>query len=572
MLARMIPVMALVAGLVATGAGADGTARPVAAANRSGVFDVRDFGATGDGTTLDTEAIAKAIRAAAAAGGGTVVFRSGVYRTGTFELLSNVTLELQAGAVIQGSKNLADYAPIAAFGFGRSYGVDSTGEGLNLGIIVARNVENVGIVGRGVIDGSGDAFFDFDQPHYSVDFDPELTRQGQQSLDVLLETGDGPVRSKPEGRPGTMIVCSHCRNALIRDVTLSNAPNWTVHFNDTQGAVISGIHIANNLLLPNNDGFDCFGCRDVHFSDCDIRAGDDDFAIVNSEDVTVSNCSLVSRSSGIRLETTRNSTFSNLAIHSNRGLAVYGRGLGTTAHVLFSAITIETHLLTGHWWGKGEPIYVVTAPPMPGEAGQVSDVKFSDISGEAESGIVLYGSPAAPIRDVSFANVSFKIRTTRKDVSRAVGGNFDFRWTAKDQSHALFKHSIPGLYCRYVEGVSIRAFTLKWGEDKPDFFSSAIECEDFKTLAIDGLEGRQASDSSSGVVISLSHGSDVSIRDSKADVGTSTFLLTHDVSDERVFAGNDLRDAKKGFAGDAPRFASSGNLLPGAKRVQGRRP
>ncbi len=112
--------------------------------------------------------------------------------------------------------------------------------------------------------------------------------------------------------------------------------------------------------------------------------------------------------------------------------------------MLFSAITIETHLLTGHWWGKGEPIYIVTAPPMPGEAGQVSDVQFSDISSEAESGIVLSGSPAAPIRDVSFDNVSFKIRTTRKDVSRAVGGNFDFRWTAKDRSHALFKHSIPG--------------------------------------------------------------------------------------------------------------------------------
>ena len=225
MLAKTIPVIAVLAALVATGVGANSTTWPLAAANGSNVFDVRDFGAAGDGTTLDTEAIAKAIRAAASAGGGTVVFRSGVYRTGTFELLSNVTLDLQAGAVIQGSQNLADYAPIAGFGFGRSYGVDSAGEGLNLGIIVARNVENVAIIGHGVIDGSGDAFFDFDQPHYSVDFDPELTRQGQQSLDVLLETGDGPVRSKPEGRPGTMIVCAHCRNALIRDVTLSNAPN-----------------------------------------------------------------------------------------------------------------------------------------------------------------------------------------------------------------------------------------------------------------------------------------------------------------------------------------------------------
>jgi polygalacturonase len=148
MLAKTIPVIAVLAVLVATGVGANSTAWPLAAANGSNVFDVRDFGAAGDGTTLDTEAIAKAIRAAAA-GGGTVVFRSGVYRTGTFELLSNVTLDLQAGAVIQGSQNLADYAPIEAFGFGRTYGVNSTGEGQNLGIIVARNVENVAIIGHG---------------------------------------------------------------------------------------------------------------------------------------------------------------------------------------------------------------------------------------------------------------------------------------------------------------------------------------------------------------------------------------------------------------------------------------
>jgi hypothetical protein len=85
-LARIVPLIAVVAALVATRAGADGVVGPLAAVNGSNVFDVRDFGATGDGTTLDTEAIANAIRAA----GGTVVFRSGVYRTGTFELLSSV--------------------------------------------------------------------------------------------------------------------------------------------------------------------------------------------------------------------------------------------------------------------------------------------------------------------------------------------------------------------------------------------------------------------------------------------------------------------------------------------------
>jgi polygalacturonase len=299
------------------------------------VYSVRDFGAKGDGNTLDTTAIASAIRSASDAGGGEVVFPPGVYVTGTVELLSNVTLNLEPGAVLEGSKDLADYGSTEAFGFGRIYGVNSTGEGFKVGILVGRNIENVSIIGRGMIDGNADAFFDFTKPYFSMDFDPKYTRQGQDFMQAVLRTEDGPVAVKPAGRAGTMIICSNCRNLLMRDVTLQNAPNWTVHFNNTQGAVVTGIHIRNNLLIPNNDGFDCFGCKDVHFSDCGIQAGDDDFAILNSTDVTVANCSLTSRSSGIRVEATRDSTFGNLMIHANRGIGIYGRGIGITEHLIF---------------------------------------------------------------------------------------------------------------------------------------------------------------------------------------------------------------------------------------------
>ena len=113
---------ALLAGSRAYGTQADSTATAIPAEHKATVLDVRSFGAAGDGGTLDTAAITKAIRAASAAGGGTVAFPPGVYATGTFELLSNVTLEVRAGAVIQGSKNLADYQSIASYGFGKSYG------------------------------------------------------------------------------------------------------------------------------------------------------------------------------------------------------------------------------------------------------------------------------------------------------------------------------------------------------------------------------------------------------------------------------------------------------------------
>jgi polygalacturonase len=88
---------------------------PPDAQGTSAIFNVRDFGAAGDGKALDTAAIMKAIKECAQRGGGTVTFPPGRYVTGTFELLSNVTLYLDAGAVIVGSTNLEDYGRIVGF-------------------------------------------------------------------------------------------------------------------------------------------------------------------------------------------------------------------------------------------------------------------------------------------------------------------------------------------------------------------------------------------------------------------------------------------------------------------------
>ena len=523
--------------------------------------NVRDFGATGDGKTLDTAAITKAIRAANAAGGGHVIFPPGVYLTGTFELLSNVTLNVEAGAVIQGSKNVADYAPIDQYGFGKTYGTNSTGEGNLLGIILARKAQNIAIVGHGVIDGSGDDFFDFNVPHNGMDFDPKYTRQGANFMKGILELGDGPVETKTSGRPGTMIVFAESRNILVRDITFRNAPNWTFHLDHSQAIVVTGVHIFNDLLLPNNDGIDCLSCKDAHFSDCDIHAGDDDFAFYGSENVGVTNSSLESRSASIRMESTRYATFSNLTIHSNRGIGIFERS-GTTAHVLFSSIVIDTKLLTGHWWGKAEPIFIAVGPPTSaGAKPEVRDVRFTNITGEAEGGIVAYGDPNAWVHDIVFDQVKFHIRAPRLKVSEMAGGNFDFRWTATEKANAVFKHDIPGLYARYIDGFDIRGLTIEWADDVPAYFSNAIECEDFKRLTVDGFYGRQAPHTTAKESIALRRGQDVTIRNSKAAAGTSVFLSGTDLTGEGLFSGNDLRGAQQAFAAKNE-FTLFGNLMP----------
>jgi len=331
---------------------------------------------------------------------------------------------------------------------------------------------------------------------------------------------------------------------------------------------VSGIHLANNPLLPNNDGFDCFGCHNVHFSDCDLRTGDDDFAIVNSSDVTISNCTMESRSSGIRLEATRDSTFSNLVLHSNRGIGIYGRGIGSTENLLFSNMVIDTQLFTGHWWGKGEPIYLASAAKRgSGNSGTIRGVTFTNIRGVVEAGIILYGNPGATLRDITMNNVSFTFRTKRKKVSDAVGGNFDLRWTSNDLATALFKHDIPGLYARYVSGVSLRDVVLSWGAVQADWFSNGLEFEDFNNVEIAGFTGRQACEFTTGAAISLAHGANVTIRDSKAASGTARFLNVTEVAGELLLEGNDLSQARTAWNEGSDQLKSLSNVVPASAKA-----
>jgi hypothetical protein len=339
----------------------------------------------------------------------------------------------------------------------------------------------------------------------------------------------------------------HCKNVLVRDVTLRAAPNWTLHLQNTEQATMSGIHIENDLLIPNNDGIDCIHCRHVHISDSDIQAGDDDLAIFGSDHVNVTNCSLVSRSAAIRLESTRYSTFDNLSIDSNRGIGIF-HGLNSgesTEAVLFSNITMRTRLILGHWWGKAEPIYIAVSPCREGECkGAVRDVTFSNITAEAESGILIYGAEHNPIVGLTLDRVRLKITTPDQAIARSMGGNFDLRWTARNLQEAIFKHDIPAVFCRWVRDFHVHGLELQWGENLPDYFSDGIHCEQFSNIAIDQFEGRQAP-AAGGAALSFSDGAGLSITGSTAAPGTSTFLKLSHVIERRAFVNDDLGAAKR---------------------------
>jgi polygalacturonase len=120
-----------------------------AAETTTGVFDVHAYGAKGDGKTLDTKAIQDAIDACSSGGGGRVVLAGGPFLSGTIVLKSRVVLDIEAGATLLGSTELANY-PVHVPAF-RSYTDNYTDKSL----IYAEKQENIGIIGQGAIDGQG---------------------------------------------------------------------------------------------------------------------------------------------------------------------------------------------------------------------------------------------------------------------------------------------------------------------------------------------------------------------------------------------------------------------------------
>ncbi len=525
-----------------------------------GVFNVKNYGATGDGQTLDTAAINRAIQACRQAGGGRIFFPAGRYVTGTFEVFSHMTLEVEPGAVILGSTNLDDYGLKEKYGIFESQ-IGQSGEGLRLGIVIANHAEDVAIVGHGIFDGRGTYFVSLKIPHVGSpgDIDKNLTRQGQNFSLIKSGIGDGPVMPWMPwtNRPGVLITFANCTNVLMRDVTIKDSHNWTINIGKCENVVVSGITVLNNPLIPNNDGMD-ISAKNAHISDCTIVAGDDAIAVNRCENLAVANCTLSSRSSGIRFGSNTNSVFQNIVISdSNRGIAIYGSA--DTAR--FSNINIQTRLFNGQWWGKGEPIYLSVSPDAEGAA-QIKNIHFSNIDIDSESGIMIYGTAASVIRVISFDQI--KLHVHGGVDSSLVGGNFDLRGLGGGVATAIFKHDIPGIYAQYIDGLQIHGFELTWGDDLPDYFSSGIECEHFDDLTIDGFKGRQAKSTGKNAAITLQHGRKVSILNCEAAPGTGTFLSLEDVSAQRLFVNNDLANAQQSTKPAKTDFKiSSGNILAG---------
>lgn len=234
-----------------------------AAEGKSGIFDVRAHGATGDGATLDTPAIEAALAAAAAAGGGQVLFPPGRYLSGTIHLRCGVTLQLDAGARLIGTTNLECYSQPRT----PEYMPEARWGKWHRGLIVGESVEDVAITGLGVIDGN-------------KVFDP---------------TGEEKMRG-PHG-----IIFVNCRRFSLRDVTIVDAANYAIFFQASDDVEIRNVKIVGGWDGVHWRGAPERWCQNVSIIGCQFFTGDDAIAGRYWNNTVIQDCLINSSCNGIRL-------------------------------------------------------------------------------------------------------------------------------------------------------------------------------------------------------------------------------------------------------------------------------
>ena len=376
---------------------------------QAGVYDVKDFGAKGDGVTKDTAAVQAALDACAKTG-GRVTVPSGTYLIGSIYLGDGTELHLDKGATLLGSPDLGDYnAPDA---YPQNWGSANEGWSAKHLILVIERC-NVSITGEGVIDGNGRAFFD-DKPQY---FEKVCWRNGG-----INARG----KRSEQRRPGPEIVFVECSDVEVRGVTFRDMSCWSCLFHGCENVVVGGVKVRNGIRNLNTDGFDVDSCRNVRIGDCDIITGDDAIAIRGNparlkdptkvcENVRVSNVVCRVQAVGVRVGvgngTIRNVRISDMEIQeSGRGLHVqccYGKPKAAEkvgvdiSDVVFERIVIRDTC---------DPITVTAGSPA--STAYLRNIVFRDIRSESTLPPSIIGKGRTRPRDVLFTNCLFCVGKT----------------------------------------------------------------------------------------------------------------------------------------------------------------
>jgi polygalacturonase len=398
-------------GLSATAATPAG---PVARAARpatspAAVFDVRASGAVGDGKADDRGPIQAAVDRCAAAGGGTVEVPAGTYACCGVMLRSHVTLQLDAGATLQGPSKADDWPRRPAGNKGSGW------SGPYLGVVGGEGISDVAITGRGRIDGAGQASWAIE--HAKL--------QQVRAAGVQLKAGASATDR------ARLVQFARCDRVSVTGVTLSNSQMWTLVFNQCRDVLVDGLTITAPADSPETDGVDVRGCRQARVTRCDISNGDDNVAITGArtplpgdgaacQDVEVDHCTF-GHGHGVSIGSPTMNGVRHVRVHdcaftgTTNGIRIKStrdRG-GTVEDVRYDRLTMTdvNPAITVNAYYVHPPAVDATQPVTP-LTPVFRDIHVYNLTATCpKSAGMIVGLPEAPVSGVTFDNVRITART-----------------------------------------------------------------------------------------------------------------------------------------------------------------
>jgi polygalacturonase len=467
-----------------------------------GRFNVRGYGAVGDGKTLDSPAINKAILACAAAGGGTVYLPAGTYLSGSIRLTNNINLFIDAGAVILAAPirmkaydETEPWEEVAYQDGGHTFFHNS--------LIWGENLVNVSITGRGMINGRGLP----DEGGGLVAGDAqEDARSGFKNWQKATPGNDHG--GTPDRNGNKAIALKLCRNVLVRDITIYHGGHFAILVTGCDNLTIDNVTIDTN-----RDGIDLDCCRNTMVSNCRINSPSDDalcpksiYALgrnVITENMTIVNCLVSGFQEGTLLDGTleprgngngrikfgteanggfRNITIANCTFRACRGLALEEVDGGIMENISIENITMMDVPACGIYitTGKRNRGPNVTVPSRMRNI-RISNVVASGVS--ANAGIEIFGLPEQPIENLRLENIRMVCegggtRVQTDSMPRELGTGYP---------EPLGVMPAYGVFARHVKSLELANMSFSLGKDD---LRPALVCTDIDGLEVDNFKAQ----------------------------------------------------------------------------------